>query len=41
MDFMLDQLPDDCSVRPLHIIDGFNREALAIEVDFPQHPVGW
>lgn len=34
---MLDQLSDDCSVRLLNIIDDFNREALAIEVDFPLH----
>ncbi|MEQ1966088.1 IS3 family transposase [Xenorhabdus nematophila] len=34
MDFMHDQLSDGRSVRLLNIIDDFNREALAIEVDF-------
>ncbi len=34
MDFMHDQLSDGRSVRLLNIIDDFNRETLAIEVDF-------
>jgi putative transposase len=34
MYFMHDQLSDGRSVRLLNIIDDFNREALAIEVDF-------
>lgn len=34
MGFMHDQLPDGRSVRLLNVIDDFNREALAIEVDF-------
>ncbi len=34
MDFMYDQLSDGRSVRLLNIIDDFNREALAMEVDF-------
>lgn len=34
MDFMLDQLSDGRSIRLLNVIDDFNREALAIEVDF-------
>jgi len=34
MDFMHDQLSDSRSVRLLNVIDNFNREALAIEVDF-------
>ncbi|EEP93582.1 ISxcd1 transposase, partial [Yersinia aldovae ATCC 35236] len=34
MDFMYDQLSDGRSVRLLNVIDDFNREALAIEVDF-------
>jgi len=34
MDFMHDRLSDGRSVRLLNIIDDFNREALAIEVDF-------
>lgn len=34
MDFMHDQLSDGRTVRLLNIIDDFNREALAIEVDF-------
>lgn len=34
MDFMHDQLSDGRSVRLLNVIDDFNREALAIEVDF-------
>lgn len=34
MDFMHDQLSEGRSVRLLNIIDDFNREALAIEVDF-------
>lgn len=41
MDFMHDQLSDGRSVRLLNIIDDFNREALAIKVDFslPSHRV--
>ena len=34
MDFMHDQLEDERSFRLLNIIDDFNREGLAIEVDF-------
>ncbi len=34
VDFMHDQLSDGRSVRLLNVIDDFNREALAIEVDF-------
>ena len=34
MDFMHDQLSGGLSVRLLNVIDDFNREALAIEVDF-------
>ena len=34
MDFMHDQLSEGRSVRLLNVIDDFNREALAIEVDF-------
>ncbi len=34
MNFMHDQLSDGRSVRLLNVIDDFNREALAIEVDF-------
>ena len=34
MDFMHDQLSDGRSVRLLNVFDDFNREALAIEVDF-------
>ncbi len=34
MDFMHDQLEDGRSFRLFNVIDGFNREALGIEVDF-------
>lgn len=34
MDFMADQLVDGRSFRTLNILDDFNREGLAIEVDF-------
>lgn len=34
MDFMHDQLSDGRSIRLLNVIDDFNREALAVEVDF-------
>jgi hypothetical protein len=34
MDFMHDQLPDSRSFRRFNLIDDFNREGLAIEVDF-------
>ena len=34
MDFMHDQLSDYRYIRLLNVIDDFNREALAIEVDF-------
>ena len=34
MDFMLDQLSDGRNVRLFNVIDDFNREALAIDVDF-------
>ena len=34
MDFMHDQLVDSRSYRLFNVIDDFNREGLAIEVDF-------
>lgn len=34
MDFMADQIVDDWSFRTLNVLDGFNREELAIEVGF-------
>ena len=34
MDFMHDQLADSRSYRLFNVIDNFNREGLAIEVDF-------
>ena len=34
MDFMADQLGDGRSFRTLNVLDDFNREGLAIEVDF-------
>lgn len=34
MDFMHDQLADGRSIRLFNVIDNFNREALAIEIDF-------
>jgi putative transposase len=34
MDFMADQLADGRSVRTLNVLDDFNHEGLAIEVDF-------
>lgn len=34
MDFMHDQLSDGRSIRLLNVIDDFNREGLAIEIDF-------
>ena len=34
MDFMADQLADGRSIRTLNVLDDFNREGLAIEVDF-------
>ena len=34
MDFMHDQLADSRSYRLFNVIDDFNREGLAIEVDF-------
>ena len=34
MDFMNDQLETGRSIRLLNVIDDFNREALAIEIDF-------
>ncbi|MEJ8472456.1 IS3 family transposase, partial [Roseibium algae] len=34
MDFMADQLEDGRSMRTLNVLDDFNREGLAIEVDF-------
>jgi len=34
MDFMADQLVDGRSFRTLNVLDDFNREGLAIEVDF-------
>lgn len=34
MDFMADQLTDGRSIRALNVLDDFNREGLAIEVDF-------
>ena len=33
MDFMHDQLSDGRSYRPFNVIDDFNREALAIDID--------
>lgn len=41
MDFMHDRLAGGGSVRLLNVVDGFNREALAIEVDFFCPPVAW
>ncbi|KON62833.1 hypothetical protein KOEU_36820 [Komagataeibacter europaeus] len=40
MDFMADRLMDGRAFRLLNILDDFNREGLAIEVDFPCRPVG-
>jgi putative transposase len=40
MDLMHDRLSEGRSVRLLNIIDDFNREALAIAVDFPFRPAG-
>jgi len=34
MDFMADQLADGRSIRTLNVLDDFNREGLAIELDF-------
>ncbi|PSL17598.1 hypothetical protein CLV88_11645 [Shimia abyssi] len=34
MDFMADQLADGRSFRTLNVLDDFNRQGLAIEVDF-------
>ena len=34
MDFMSEQLWNGKSFRPLNILDDFNREVLAIDVDF-------
>ena len=34
IDFMHDQLQDARTFRLLNVIDGYNREALGIEVDF-------
>ena len=34
MDFMTDQLADGRAFRTLNVLDDFNREGLAIEVDF-------
>lgn len=34
MDFMADQLVDGRSFRTLNVLEDFNREGLAIEVDF-------
>jgi putative transposase len=34
MDFMADQLADGRSLRTLNVLDDFNREGLAVEVDF-------
>ena len=34
MDFMADQLADGRSIGTLNVLDDFNREGLAIEVDF-------
>jgi len=33
MDFMHDQFADGRSFRPLNVLDDFNREGLAMEVD--------
>ena len=38
MDFMHDQLPDGRSYRLLNVIDDFNREALAIDIDLSLPP---
>jgi len=35
MDFMHDQLADSRSYRLFNVVDDFNREGVAIEVDFP------
>jgi len=34
MDFMSDNLIDGRSIRSFNVIDDFNREALAIDIDF-------
>lgn len=34
MDFMHEQLSDGRSIRLFNVIEDFNREALAIDVDF-------
>lgn len=35
MDFMHDHLSDGRSIRLLNVNDNFNRESLAIDIDFP------
>ena len=34
MDFMSDQLADGMLIQTLNVLDYYNRESLAIEVDF-------
>lgn len=35
MDFLHDKLADGCGFRMLNVLDDFNRQGLAMEVDIP------